>query len=90
MSENPEKKAYEIKQSTKEFIQMVQQEWITELKGNENWDEKIYQILALLFLVQGNPDVPEVSDHAALRSYSIARLEKEEADLGKNRICGNY
>lgn len=61
---------------------MVQQEWIHELKGNENWDEKIYQILALLFLVQGNPDVPEVNDHGKLRSYAIAKLEKEEADLG--------
>ena len=89
MSDNPEKKPYEIKQSTKEFIQMVQQEWITELKSNDNWDEKIYQILALLFLVQGNSDVPDVNDHAKVRSYAIARLEKEEADLGNNRICVN-
>ncbi len=65
---------------------MVEPGWVSELLDNQNWDEKIYQILVLFFLVQGNGDVPNVDDKEGVRAYAAGKLKAEEGNIGKRKI----
>ena len=84
MSEHPETKPYEVKESTKGFIQMVEPGWVSELVQKPEWDEMIFQIMALFFGILGGSDVPELEDKAAIRAYACERLKKEEGNI-RNR-----
>jgi len=65
---------------------MVEPGWVSELLDNQNWDEKIYQILVLFFLVQGNTDAPDVNDKEAVRAYAAGKLKAEEGNIGNRRV----
>lgn len=69
---------------------MVELGWVNELIENKEWDEKIYQILVLLFLVEGTPEVPDVNNKDAVRKYATERLKKEEGDIGNIIIIHLY
>jgi hypothetical protein len=65
-------------------LKSVQQSSVAELLGQENWDEKTNNILALVFLIKGNHDVPSQSEHDKFKGYVKEKLEHEE-DPGKTQ-----
>ena len=80
-NEYPVKKPYEIKESTKGFVKMVEPGWVSELLNKEP-KSIIFDILYMMFLVLGDKNIPSVKNQNEFWNYISGVLKKSENNIG--------
>ena len=73
-----------MKNSMKNFIGIIEPNRIENLINNQDWDEKIFQILQILFMIYDYENCIETDDLAELRDHLIDQLSPFQNDPGND------
>ncbi len=82
-----EKKNYQIKETTRQFLELIESDWVQMLTMRSEIPDLIYNITYAFFLFASDDQIPSLNNKEDFWKFVCQHLEANENDL---RIVWNF